>query len=200
MDIFNIEKLSLFILFFVPGFISIKVWCLIVPSEQRKMSDELLEVISYSCINFAILSWLILIITNAEFQQNHTFLYFFIIFIILFVTPVLWPILVSRIRQWEFFRGHIIHPIPKAWDYFFKQGKTCFVLIHLKNGNYMGGKYGGDSFASSFPHAEDIYIEEVYKVNENGEFVERIDNTLGLWINKDNIGQIEFFEGLRGDK
>ena len=54
---------------------------------------------------------------------------------------------------------------------------------------------GGSSFVSSFPNVEDIYLEQVWKVNENGEFQDMIENTNGLWICKDNFSYIEFFQG-----
>jgi len=48
MDIWNADKLALFIVFFVPGFISMKVYDLLVPGETRDASKSLLDAISYS--------------------------------------------------------------------------------------------------------------------------------------------------------
>ncbi|RXE58025.1 DUF6338 family protein [Acetivibrio mesophilus] len=131
MDIFNIDKLSLFLFFFVPGFVSTKVWNLLVPTEKRKITDYMLETISYSCINFAVLSWLINIISNKDFVSNHPVWLKLLTFIILFVFPIIWPMLIKFILSWDFFKGHIVHPTPRAWDRFFGLGHPCFVLIHL---------------------------------------------------------------------
>jgi hypothetical protein len=49
------DDLLLFLLFFVPGFISIKVYDLLVPSERRPFQNTLAEAIAYSAVNFAIL-------------------------------------------------------------------------------------------------------------------------------------------------
>ncbi|WP_407921100.1 DUF6338 family protein [Acetivibrio mesophilus] len=66
--------------------------------------------------------------------------------------------------------------------------------MHLKSGKLIGGLYAGESFASSFPYKEDIYISEVWGVNEKGEFLDRIEGTKGMWISKDYFDYIEFFE------
>ena len=71
MDIWQIDKLILFLLFFIPGFISTKVYNLLYPSEQKDFSAFLLEAIGYSSLNFAILSWLIIIIHSGNFYNNH---------------------------------------------------------------------------------------------------------------------------------
>jgi Family of unknown function (DUF6338) len=49
------DRLLLFLLFFVPGFISIKIYDLLVPSERRDFQSTLAEAIGYSAVNFAVL-------------------------------------------------------------------------------------------------------------------------------------------------
>ena len=67
------------------------------------------------------------------------------------------------------------------------------MLIHLKNEKLIGGLYYSKSFASSYPEKQDLYIEEVWKINDNGEFQERIKGTKGILINYEIIEYIEFF-------
>jgi hypothetical protein len=50
---FNLRNI---IIFLIPGFISIKVWSLLVASEYEKIKDIIFETIIYSCVNYAILS------------------------------------------------------------------------------------------------------------------------------------------------
>ena len=69
MDIWNADKLALFIVFFVPGFISMKVYDLLVPGETRDASKSLLDAISYSTLNFAALFWLIAILQTGDFYH-----------------------------------------------------------------------------------------------------------------------------------
>lgn len=91
-------------------------------------------------------------------------------------------------------KGRIVHPTPKAWDYFYSLGKPVWVLVHLKNGNKIGGLFGDDSFASSFPNEQDIYLEEVWHVDEEGILLDKINQTAGLLINDKEIEYLEFFE------
>jgi Family of unknown function (DUF6338) len=49
------DELLLFLLFFVPGFISIKIYDLLVPTERRAFQSTLAEAIGYSAVNFAVL-------------------------------------------------------------------------------------------------------------------------------------------------
>lgn len=187
--------LTKFILFIIPGFISIKIWCLIVASDSKKIADNIFEVISYSCFNYASLSWLIIIIMkNFEWFTHHMFLLILFILLILLIFPVLWPILLYRIRTTNFFKEHSMHPIPKPWDYFFSKKEGCFILVHLKNDAKIGGFYSSNSYASAFPNNEDLFIEQVWAINENGEFLNKIEGTKGILISNSCFEYLEFFE------
>jgi hypothetical protein len=197
MDIFNADKLLLFFMFFVPGFISTKIWSLIMPSDYRKISDYLLEVLSYGCINFAIWFYPAYLIT-----KNNNFCWWVYLFwlIVLFISPILWPIIIRTILMLNLLKGKIMHPIAKPWDYFFGTGEACYILIHLKSGKLIAGLYGSNSFASSFPSAEELYLEEVWKINEEGEFQDKIDGTSGIWISKESFDYIEIFKPITEEK
>jgi len=56
----------------------------------------------------------------------------------------------------------LAHPVPTAWDYKFSNLGTRYVIIDLKDGSIIYGKYSNNSFSSSIPEERDIYIEEVY--------------------------------------
>ncbi len=193
MEFFNIEVLYLIILFFIPGFISIKIYDLLVPTEKRDFSKSTLEVISYSCINFALLFWILVLINKENFYENNEFWYFGLTILVIFIFPMIWPIILKYLLTSKLLKGRIIHPTPKAWDYLFSLGEPFWVLIHLKNGDLIGGLYGENSFASSFPNEQDLYLEKVWGVNENGEFIKEMEQTGGLLIKEQEIKFIEFF-------
>jgi hypothetical protein len=92
-----------------------------------------------------------------------------------------------------FIRSKTIHPIAKPWDYIFSQGETHWVILHLKDGRRIGGKYGTQSFASSYPAEEQIYIEELWRLDENGKFQHKIEGSKGLIISHKDFEAIEFF-------
>jgi hypothetical protein len=194
MGFFDVEAIKLIIVFFVPGFISIKVYDLLVPTEKRDFSKSVLEVISYSCINFALLFWILILINQESFYAQYKFWYFGLTFLVIFISPITWPIILKNLLSSKFLKGKIIHPTPKAWDHFFSVGKSFWVLVHLKNGDLIGGLYGENSFASSFPNEQDLYLEEVWRVDKNGQFIERIHQTGGLLIKDQQIEFLEFFE------
>ena len=84
--------------------------------------------------------------------------------------------------------------IPTAWDFFFDRRVPVFVLVQLRNGSMLGGYYGFQSYATSFPTEGDIYLETVYEVDEDGKFKEPIDDSGGAIIRKDQYDLIEFFK------
>ncbi|QOX63897.1 hypothetical protein FRZ06_11420 [Anoxybacterium hadale] len=196
-ELFDIDKISLFIFLFIPGFVSIKVWRLLIPSERNSSQDYILDAISFSCFNFALTGWSIPLVLQSSFQENHSILTYGYIIAVLFVLPIVYPFIVKWILQLKFIKNILLNPMGKAWDYFFSLRSACYVLIHLKNGNLIGGIFADKSYASSYPFSEDIYLQEVWKVDAAGKFVSKIPDTKGIWICKDSIDYIEFFEGNR---
>jgi hypothetical protein len=84
--------------------------------------------------------------------------------------------------------------IPKSWDYHFAKEEPYWILITLKNGNRTGGFFGAHSFASSFPAEEDLYIEELWVIDDEGRFKQQIENSGGCLIRRNDINLIEFFK------
>ncbi|MES0490992.1 MAG: DUF6338 family protein [Leptospirales bacterium] len=60
----NIPNLVIFILFILPGFISLKVYTLIYPYKSESYSHYIFEIVLYSCINYVLNIWLILSYMN----------------------------------------------------------------------------------------------------------------------------------------
>ena len=171
-----------------------KVYDLMIPGEQRKYSESLYEVIAYSALNYAALSWLIIIIFSGDFYEKYNPLFFFLLILILLVFPILWPIIYLKLLDWDLISKHIVHPIKKPWDYIFMQGELHWVIVHLKNGGKIGGKWAKKSYASSYPAKEKIYLEEVWKIDKNGKFIRKIKRTDGIIVLGDDIMSVEFFK------
>ncbi len=194
MDIWNINNLVLFLIFFVPGFISIKVYDLFIPCEKRDFTKSLFEVMGFSAINFAALSWLIILIHSDNFYFAHKFFYYLLLIIILFIIPITWPLVFLKLSSWPPIAKKIIHPITKPWDYVFGKRESYWVIVHLRNGVKIGGKYNSKSFSSSYPAEEQIYLEEVWRLDENGAFIEPIDRSAGILILGKDISSLELFK------
>jgi hypothetical protein len=194
MNIWEPEKILLFLAFFMPGFISIKVYELIVATRLRDFSSSLLEAVGYSVLNFAVLSWLIFWISTPGFSDENPVSSYISIVLIFFIFPALWPLLFIRISKWMFFKKHILSPISMPWDEVFSRREALWVIVHMKDGRKIGGKYGTRSRASAFPNKRQIYLESLWRLDDNGAFREKVKRTHGAVFFEEDISIIEFFK------
>lgn len=115
MNIWEQDKLVIFIAFVIPGFVSLKAYDVFFPSQRTESAKQIIEVITYSCINYALLFWLISLIEFNDIKDLSSFLYFLFYIFVLFIAPIIW--LWKKIRTSEFFQKKAPHPIQKSWDY-----------------------------------------------------------------------------------
>jgi hypothetical protein len=185
------QAFTLFLIFFVPGFISLKVYDLFIPAERRDFSKSLYDAVAYSALNFVALSWLIALMRSGAMNPATWYPAFFVVVI---GAPAVWPILFLWARKRAWISRHVPHPNSRVWDDVFGLRKEYWVIVHLKDGRMMGGAYLTQSFASSNPAQPELYIEEVWKLDEQtGEFLEVVSGTAGMLILGDEILAVEFF-------
>jgi Family of unknown function (DUF6338) len=120
--------------------------------------------------------------------------YMFAAMLVLFVGPIAWPFALVSIFKSRAIAPRIQIPYPTAWDFLFDQREPAFLLIHLTDGDLIGGYWGGRSYAGSFPNDGDIYMEAVYTLSESGGFGERVANTRGVLLRKEQYSFIEMFD------
>jgi hypothetical protein len=191
------DKINLLILFTVPGFVALKTWTLIYPSAKLRASESIFELFFYSTVNYILPTLPLLLLA-----KNISVTWFYIVsyVIVLLISPVLWAYLVKKIinaRQFQKVSG--LNPSQTAWTYFFNTKAYYFVLVHLNEGSIIGGLYGSNSYASLYPEEKDIYLEEVWKIDDNGVFKEKHKDSFGMLIKYDVIQYIEFFD-IEGEK
>ncbi len=194
MDIWDIDKIFLFIAFVIPGFISIKVYELLVPCEKKDSSGQLIDAITYSCINYALLFWFIIEVESSTLSTAHPFLYKIFYGLVLFGCPVLWVLLWRWARALDFFQKNAPHPTHKPWDYVFSQRKWYWIIVTLRDGQKIAGKYGKHSFSSSSPAQEQIYLEEAWVLNADEGFERPRTDTAGIIVLSQDISTVEFFK------
>ncbi|WP_288129850.1 DUF6338 family protein [Microbulbifer sp.] len=194
MNIWELDKLYLFIAFVIPGFISIKAYELLIPGEAKDSSKQLIDAITYSCLNYALLLWPILGVESGSLSTVHPVLYKIFYLAVLFIFPVLWVLIWKRIRTLEYFQKNAPHPTAKPWDFVFSQRQWYWVIVTLKNGEKIAGKYAGNSFSSSTPAKEQIYLEENWHLNNDGGFDRPRESTAGIIILADEIASVELFK------
>lgn len=191
MDLIKDIGIQIFLYFFIPGFISVKVYDLLVPGDERDFSKSLYDTLAYGALNFASLSWAYFLIYDNKVSGFG--LYVFLTFALLIV-PMLWPLALLKVMSWDRISKFIVHPIKKPWDYVFGKKRSYWIIITLKDGIKIGGRYDTRSFASSYPAEEQIYLEELWILGPNNEFTKPLERSKGMIISKDNILTLEFFQ------
>lgn len=86
---------------------------------------------------------------------------------------------------------------PSAWDHAVKAKRGKYVRVNLKDGKgRIGGIYSQNSLGSINARRPDLFLEEAWLLDEDGNFTARIPNSSGVWIPHDTMGYVEFLEGL----
>jgi hypothetical protein len=62
------------------------------------------------------------------------------------------------------------NPTPTAWDRAFADLRSGWVRVRLADGRLLGGWYGTRSYASSYPHPHELYVEEGWQLEDDGTF------------------------------
>jgi len=194
VNIWDIDTLFLFIAFVIPGFISIKVYDLIVPTDSADSAKKIVDAIAYSCINYALLLWPITSIESSNLAAAHPNLHRLFYVLVLFVFPVIWVFIWRLIRTMELFQRNAPHPTGKPWDFVFSQRQCFWIIVTLKNGDQVAGKFAGNSFSSSHPANEQLFLEETWVMNDDGGFERPRTNTAGILILSGEILTVELFK------
>lgn len=64
----------------------------------------------------------------------------------------------------------------------------------MRDTRRVGGRFGERSFASSNPAEAQIYLEEVWRLDEEGRFEEAVDQTNGILVLEKDLLAVEFFQ------
>lgn len=192
MNIWETDKLIIFLLFVIPGFISLKTYELLVPNEQKDSSKQIIDAVAYSCMNYAILLMPIIYIESNSIKATSPIWYYIFYLIVFFIAPIIWMMIWKWLRTKDMFQKLAPHPITKPWDYVFSKRKSYWIKITLIGGTVVGGKYSNNSFASNSPAKEQIYLEESWIINDNGGFERKKNDTKGIMIMENQISYIEF--------
>ncbi|MGW7093314.1 DUF6338 family protein [Streptomyces sp. NPDC054874] len=116
----------------------------------------------------------------------------FVAAVLFLVVPAVAAVTVSLVdrqrRKARFLRT------PSAWDHAFRDREPCFVRVRLKDGNWAGGWYGDRSYASSYPHPAELYLESARVMGADGSFGARVRGTAGLRLRAEDFDVLEFVE------
>ena len=199
MDIWDANKLLLFIAFVIPGFVSLKTYELLFPGTPKESDKLLVDAVAYSSINYALLLWPIYSIETNQVRQSHPTAYVLFYVFVLLIAPIAWACVLKMLRTTEFFQRSMPHPTAKPWDFVFAQRKPYWAIVTLKDGKKIAGRYDSNSFASSSPAAEQLYLEENWVLNDDGGFDRPRTETAGILILSSEILTVELFKLTEGE-
>lgn len=86
----------------------------------------------------------------------------------------------------------VYNPTPTAWDFAVNRVGPGYVRVLSKDGNWVGGYAGEDSFYTNFPQSREIFVETAWRLDEQGKFEKPIAGSAGQWIKCDDAPVIEF--------
>lgn len=190
---FDATTVGLFLLVVFPGLVSTTIYRLIMPARALDWGNALLQGLFYSVVNFVLGLPLLYLLVIGNDPLKHAVRYSFAAILLLLVAPVIWPLVLVSIFKSKRLPKRVQVPYPTAWDFFFDEREPGFALIHLNNGKFLGGYWGGNSYAGSFPNDGDIYLEAMYSVDESGRFGDAIPNSRGVLLRKEQYSYIELF-------
>lgn len=182
-------------IFLLPGGIINGIVRRISPSYYLTSPQQLILWLGYSVCNNAIWSWSY--ITLYKNVSSKSISFWILLIIIIIITSTLTGIILGLIRDKDVVRKlagkigvSIEHPIPTAWDYVLsKQKASCYMIVALVDGTKYYGYFGYNSFASSNNMMRDIYLENVYKLNDKKEWI--IEPGRSILVNSNQISSIE---------
>lgn len=199
MDIWSVDKLLLFIAFVVPGFVSLKAYEMLSLAAPKDASKQLVDAVAYSSFNYALLLWPIYEVETHGVRDTHPTWYILFYVLVLLIAPLAWACGLWKLRVTQFFQRTLPHPTGKPWDYVFKRREPYWVIVTLKDGKQIAGRYDSKSFASSAPEVEQLYLEQAWKLSAEGGFERPRDQSAGILVLSSDIASVELFNIVPGE-
>jgi len=195
----TINQVLILVAFVIPGFVLIRVKRLSYPSAEESFQRMLLDSLTLSCIVHGLTSpvWYWCYASGAHGRRPVAF--GVVVFAILFAVPVLLGLLYNLLAasgraRWLRELLNIPDPLPTAWDYYFRKKPGCWVRVILKSGQVIAGLFGPSSFASSFPQKQDLFLEKLLSLDEDGMVAGWADDSAGALVKMEEVERLEFFE------
>lgn len=193
-DIKTLEQLSLISAFIVPGLVAMFVRCQFLTGRIDTSKDALLGFFTISLIWAGITSPILLWLGDARLSLPWQVLAWLLWAV---VGPAGLGVLLGRSASRGWFRRvmqrlgmRTVHVLPTAWDWKFGSLDASWVTVTMKDGARISGFVGARSFASSDPRERDLYMEEVWRVDENNQWTRH--GEWGVLIPHGEIRCVEF--------
>lgn len=97
------------------------------------------------------------------------------------------PIKSMRPENWKRFDSR-----PTAWDAAFGEASPGFIRVRMRDGTWYAGYFGENSYASSFPDPQNLFLEYSYAVDEMGKIGEVVPSSAGAVLDCTDAVLVEF--------
>jgi len=190
MELLDIDKMRVFLSFVVPGLVVLYVRAQFLTGRLPAFSEGVIAYVAVSCVYYTMALPLLIAI------QHVTGIWRLLVWITLtLIGPAVMGFLLGlNIRMgWSQkmlakFGVGTIHPVDTAWDWRFAGKPGGWAMAVLKDGTKWHGYLGTSSFMSSHPAERDIFIQQVYEVDENNQWTPRVS---GVWIAHGELQSLE---------
>lgn len=194
----NAVAFVLWLVAILPGLLSLKVYDLLVPGDDRAFPRTLFDAATYSALNFAVFSWklvpaAIVAARSASLERFAATPEFRWTLALSVVPPLLWPmgfVFLSKLRP---ISRHIVPPVRRPWDDVFGRRQKYHVIVHLKDGRRVGGFYGDQSSASVSAAEEQLYLQQVWELSDDGHFLRPVTDSAGILLGANSFWAVVFF-------
>ncbi len=195
-EIKSLEQISLVIGYLVPGLIIVWIRAQFLTGRMAPHKDAILSYFALSVVFLALRLAVVPIITGTTAPLEVQTQYWLAISLI---GAAVFGIVIGLNATFGWSRLllrkcglHLPHVLDSAWDWKFSRFPPSLVMVTLKDGSKVSGWLGYDSFIGSDPKDRDIYIEQVYDVDDAGTWNLKTPMK-GIYISGGEIRTIEFF-------
>jgi hypothetical protein len=190
----------LFVLLFVPGFVSVKAYMLHVPTTEKKTSDMVIDIVVFSLFNDVVWYVALALLTAARVLPSRVSDYSLTAMILLpiaalLVTPVLWTVAYISLRNALTRTGLVMGAQPTAWDKVFTRKDKVRIVARMSDGRLIGGIWENPSYASGYPADPQLYLPKVWTVGSDGAtLLAEVKGSKGVLLFGKDIVSIELYE------
>jgi hypothetical protein len=176
------DQLILIAGFVLPGAISMYIYGFKVPQKDFRLQERIAEAICFSLLNFIII-WIPVRAALVSPKIVERFWAEWLILVAVVCAPAVWPFVLVSLLRWAERKSWISVRAHTAWDDFFSRQRNGFWLqVELNDGRVLGGRFGDRSYASAYPDPGHLLIEELWRVDDEGDFTERWPGNAGLLL------------------
>lgn len=134
--------------------------------------------------------WLIANVKRIDEDDNVLFIHPRITGLTVLVLTVALPAVVAGVQQLRISRDPLTltvapsrRPYPSAWDAKATELADCFVRVRTADDRWIGGFMpSNDGYIATYPESRDIFIPEQWKMGSDGEFLEPMIDSLGVYV------------------